>query len=134
MGAKEITCEASSCFHEFSPLCLLFSLTFFLVLCLCKRCKRLERGLAAWRLSASLAPLNFSSSTLAHVVPFRISSLARCYTYVQCSSRLVLVSGAHVYDVPEGWQRQLLRCTRRLPERGVQGRPSQRRFGLNSRR
>ena len=39
--AKEITCEASNCFHEFSPLRLLFCLSFFVLLRLCKRCKRL---------------------------------------------------------------------------------------------
>ena len=39
--AKELTCEASSCFHEFSPLRLLFCLSFFVLLRLCKRCKRL---------------------------------------------------------------------------------------------
>ena len=42
VGAKDITCEASSCFHEFLPPRLLFCLTFFLLLCLCKYCKRLR--------------------------------------------------------------------------------------------
>ena len=31
VGAKETICDASSCFHKFSPLRLLFCLTFFLL-------------------------------------------------------------------------------------------------------
>ena len=125
--AKEITCEASTCFHEFSPLRLRFCLSFYACVNVVKALGW-ETGLAAWRLSTSLAPLNFSSNTLAHVVPVVSPQGLAAYTSVQCSSRLISVLGAHVYDVPEGSQGRLFGCTRGLPERGVEGWAGQRRF------
>ena len=107
VGAKETTCEAGSCCHEFSPLRLLFCLTFSFKTCV-NAVEGWETGLAAQRLSASLAPWNFSSGTLAHVVAFHASSRVTAYTSAQCLSRLVLVSEAFKNDVPEGWQGQLL--------------------------
>ena len=80
VGAKETTCEAGSCFHKFSPLRLLLCLSFSFKTCV-TAVKGWETGLAARRLSASLAPLNFSSGTLAHVVAFHASSRPHCLRF-----------------------------------------------------
>ena len=78
-----------------------------------------ETGLDAWRLSTSLAPLNFSSNTLAHVVPFRVSSRTRCLRFCVVLISLDLGFGGHMYTTfLRGGRGRLFGCTRWLPERG----------------
>ena len=124
--AKEIMCKASSCFHEFSSLRLLFCLTFFVLLCLRKRCKRLGDRSRCLALKRIFGTFELQQQHIGSCGSFpRVSSRARCLHFCAVLISPDLGFGAHT-DVPEGWKRQLFRCTRRLPERGFQGRPGQR--------
>ena len=93
--AKEIACEASSCFHESSPLRLLFCISFFVLLCLCKRCKRLGDRSRCLALNHIFGTFELQQQHLGLCGSFPCVLKGSLLALLcSCSSRLTLVSGA----------------------------------------